>query len=43
MRLKSWETPRKSGVRNHKGKSSPAKMRQKRKQINELRKKLKEK
>jgi len=39
-RLKSWESPRKEG-RNHKGRGGSARARQKRKQFQTLRKKLK--
>jgi len=40
QRLKSWESPRKEG-RNDKGKGGSARQRQKRKQFQMLRKKLK--
>lgn len=41
MRLKNWETPRKSGVRNDKGKGGSARARQIKKKNKQLIKKLK--
>lgn len=40
-RLKSWESPRKEGIRNHKGKGGAAKKKQWQKRLKMLKSKLK--